>query len=182
MILEIFREESAFLHPCLWLWLPSSPLSTPTWGLRAAFLFPVPTGLPSIQVSPDPVCSISTSPSGPLSLRLCLSFVFLSSPPCLPRSLAPSLFLLPRREGGGAGGGSSTLRPPWGLILRAARGERAGREGEKGREGREQAGATCVCACASVSECECRALPLLVPRRRGLLAWGERAGCLEAEA
>lgn len=41
----------------------------------------------------------------------------------------------------------------------------------------------CLCVCgASVSECECRALPLLVPRRRGLLAWGGRAGCLEAEA
>lgn len=69
----------------------------------------------------------------PLSLPVSVTLLFFSAvlSACLPLSLSPSSSFLAGR--GGAGGGSSTLRPPWGLILRGSergRGRRA-RKGEK---------------------------------------------------
>ena len=85
------------------------------WGWDGGISIPGPTHLPSIQVSPQAQSVLSPS-LPPISLGLCLSFVFLSSPACLPPSLPPSLslslFLFPRREGAGpVGAAPPSARP-----------------------------------------------------------------------
>lgn len=123
--------------------LPSLPvalaplLSLEHQGLRlgggVALQFLAPTGLLSIQISPGPACSVSISPS-PISPSLCLSFVFLSSPPSLPPS--PSLFPSSSSLAGRGRGRWGQLHPPPALGPHSERGsesERGGRErkGEK---------------------------------------------------
>lgn len=151
-ILEVSREESTLLHPCLWLWLPCSPLSSTLGAEGGAFQFLAPTGLPSIQVPPGPICSVSTSLS-PISPSLYLSFVFLSSPPCLPPSLPPSLSPSSSFLAGRGRGRWGQLHPPPALGPHSERGsERASEEGGREREKRKGAGGRCVCLC--VCECE----------------------------
>lgn len=119
--------------------IPACALLTPehhTWGLERACQFLAPTGLPSTQVSPGPVYFVSISPSQSLPVSFSLLFFSAVLPACLPLLLPRPPFLplpLPWLGGGGAGGGSSTLCPPWGLILRGSVSERGGKErkGEK---------------------------------------------------
>lgn len=111
------ERTSALLHPCLWLRLPSSPLSTPlgAWERHSSSWLPQPSP-PSRSLQTQSLC-IPLSGLSPVSPSLCLSFVFLSSPPCLPPSLklSPSplsLFLFPRREGAGpVGAAPPSARP-----------------------------------------------------------------------
>lgn len=162
--------------PCLpacdsGLWR-SARASTPGTGCASLLATPQPP-----QATP-PSRSLPAQPIHPLSLPVSVSLLFFSAvPPSRPPSLAHSSSFLAGRGRGWRGG--STLRPPWGLIRRGARRERAGRrrrEGEKGRKGRQPAGAASVSEC--VSECECRLLPLSVPPAEGPGSLGRAGGLL----